>query len=94
MLGRTVDRVVLFQPAGQQTFISIDLLVPVAHVRLDVGDHRDNDLLPAHKAGFRTALIRRGPWGYLWADDPVVTSTATWVVNSLAELPDLLRPQD
>ncbi|HLL66953.1 MAG TPA: HAD family hydrolase [Micromonosporaceae bacterium] len=55
-----------------------------------VGDHRDNDLLPAHAAGFRTVLVRRGPWGHLWADDPVVVKTADWVVNSLAELPELL----
>jgi HAD superfamily hydrolase (TIGR01549 family) len=59
---------------------------------LYVGDHRDNDVLPAAKAGLRSALIRRGPWGYLWADDPVVTNTATWVINSLNELPNLLRP--
>jgi HAD superfamily hydrolase (TIGR01549 family) len=55
-----------------------------------VGDHRDNDLLPAKAAGLRAALIRRGPWGYLWADDPVVRTHADWVINSLAELPDLL----
>jgi N-acetyl-D-muramate 6-phosphate phosphatase len=30
-----------------------------------VGDHRDNDVVAAKAAGFRTALIRRGPWGYL-----------------------------
>jgi N-acetyl-D-muramate 6-phosphate phosphatase len=59
---------------------------------LYVGDHRDNDLLPATEAGLHTALIRRGPWGYLWADDPLVTDTATFVINSLAELPDLVRP--
>src|SRR2546430_674555 len=56
---------------------------------LYVGDHRDNDLLPAHAAGMRTALIRRGPWGYLWADDPTVVKTADWIINSLTELPDL-----
>jgi FMN phosphatase YigB (HAD superfamily) len=28
-----------------------------------VGDHRDNDLMPAKAAGRRAALIRRGPWG-------------------------------
>lgn len=55
-----------------------------------VGDHRDNDLLPAKAAGLRVALIRRGPWGYLWADDPVVRENADWVIDSLSELPDLL----
>jgi FMN phosphatase YigB (HAD superfamily) len=56
-----------------------------------VGDHRDNDVVPAHAAGLRTALVRRGPWGYLWAGDPVVVKTADWVVDSLADLPELLR---
>jgi HAD superfamily hydrolase (TIGR01549 family) len=59
---------------------------------LYVGDHRDNDVIPAGRAGFRTALIKRGPWGYLWADDPVMVATADWVIGSLTELPDLLRP--
>ncbi|QBI56133.1 HAD family hydrolase [Streptomonospora litoralis] len=57
-----------------------------------VGDHRDNDVLPAAAAGLNSALIRRGPWGYLWASDSRVTTHATWVIDSLAELPDLLRP--
>jgi HAD superfamily hydrolase (TIGR01549 family) len=55
-----------------------------------VGDHRDNDVVPAKTAGLRAALIRRGPWGYLWADDPVVRENADWVIDSLTELPDLL----
>jgi HAD superfamily hydrolase (TIGR01549 family) len=59
---------------------------------LYVGDHRDNDVLPAHQAGLRTALIKRGPWGYLWADDPAVLATVDWVLGSLTELPDLVRP--
>jgi N-acetyl-D-muramate 6-phosphate phosphatase len=57
-----------------------------------VGDHRDNDIVPAKKAGLRTVLIRRGPWGHLWADDPVAREAADWVVDSLAELPALLKP--
>jgi N-acetyl-D-muramate 6-phosphate phosphatase len=55
-----------------------------------VGDHRDNDIVPAKAAGLRTVLIRRGPWGYLWADDPVAVRSADWIVDSLAELPELL----
>lgn len=55
-----------------------------------VGDHRDNDLLPAKSAGLRVALIRRGPWGYLWSNDSDVRANADWVIDSLAELPDLL----
>ncbi|GLZ37901.1 HAD family hydrolase [Actinokineospora sp. NBRC 105648] len=57
-----------------------------------VGDHRDNDVVAAKAAGLRTVLIRRGPWGYLWADDPLVRRDADWVIDSLLELPDLLQP--
>src|SRR6266508_443504 len=57
-----------------------------------VGDHRDDDVVAAHRAGIAPVLIRRGPWGHLWGDDPVTTATARWVIDSLAELPDLLRP--
>ncbi|WP_191842645.1 HAD family hydrolase [Catellatospora chokoriensis] len=62
------------------------------HEIVYVGDHRDNDIVPAHAAGLRTVLLRRGPWGYLWAEDPPVVATADWIINSLAELPDLVRP--
>jgi HAD superfamily hydrolase (TIGR01549 family) len=58
-----------------------------------VGDHRDQDVVPAHAAGLRTALVRRGPWGHLWADDPVVRDRADWVIDGLGELPRLVaRP--
>jgi HAD superfamily hydrolase (TIGR01549 family) len=57
-----------------------------------VGDHRDYDVKAARDAGLRTVLIKRGPWGRLWADDPIVRDNATWVIDSLAELPDLIRP--
>ncbi|MBL7487883.1 HAD family hydrolase [Frankia sp. AgB1.9] len=72
------DRVAAFTPAARRDIVY-------------VGDHRDNDILPARKAGLRTALIRRGPWGHLWAEDPEVLNAADWRVDSLAELPDLLR---
>lgn len=58
-----------------------------------VGDHRDNDLVPAKAAGLRTAFIRRGPWGHLWADDPLVVKVADWRITSLTELPALLVPE-
>lgn len=57
---------------------------------LYVGDHRDNDVIPAKAAGLRAALLRRGPWGYLWAEDPGVTQLADWRIESLAQLPGLL----
>ncbi|WP_067459186.1 HAD family hydrolase [Actinomadura macra] len=58
---------------------------------LYVGDHPANDVTPAHAAGLRTALVRRGPWGYLWSDDPAVRGTADWMVDRLTDLPELLR---
>ncbi|GGU39838.1 HAD family hydrolase [Lentzea flava] len=63
--------------------------VPAASI-VYVGDHRDNDIVPAKAAGLRTALIRRGPWGHLWADDPLVRRDADWVIDSLNELPELV----
>lgn len=57
-----------------------------------VGDHRDYDIRAAHEAGLTAVLIKRGPWGRLWADDPLVRDHAAWVIDSLTELPDLLRP--
>lgn len=53
-----------------------------------VGDHPANDVVPARAAGLRTALVRRGPWGHLWADE--FRGVADWVVDDLAELPRLL----
>jgi HAD superfamily hydrolase (TIGR01549 family) len=51
-----------------------------------VGDHPVNDTFPAHDAGLLTAHIRRGPWGYLHANNPRVTATSTWQVHSLSDL--------
>jgi HAD superfamily hydrolase (TIGR01662 family) len=59
-----------------------------------VGDHRDNDIIAARNAGLHTAHIRRGPWGYQFADDPELRAAATWRIETLAELPALLGPAD
>lgn len=59
---------------------------------LYVGDHPTNDTLPAAAAGLRTAHLRRGPWGHLWADDPDVVAAADWRIEQLTELPALVRP--
>ncbi|MFJ6622064.1 HAD family hydrolase [Kitasatospora sp. NPDC091335] len=56
---------------------------------LYVGDRLDNDVLPARKAGMRTALIRRGPWGWIQQHDPAAEQ-ATFRIDSLAELPELI----
>lgn len=59
-----------------------------------VGDHRDYDIRPAKAAGLRTAFIRRGPWGHLWSDDPLIATTADWKLQSLTELPGLLAAEN
>lgn len=55
---------------------------------LYVGDRLDNDVRPAAKAGFQTALIRRGPWGVIQQHDPDAERVATIRIDSLAELPE------
>ncbi|MET7363804.1 HAD family hydrolase [Streptomyces sp. NPDC005562] len=53
---------------------------------LYVGDHPHNDTFPAHAAGLRTAHLRRGPWGHLWADAPEVIAAADHRIDSLMDL--------
>ncbi|MFG3252367.1 HAD family hydrolase [Streptomyces sp. NPDC048172] len=55
---------------------------------LYVGDHPANDITPATRAGLRTCLIRRGPWGHLWADSADVAPDMT--IGAVHELPALL----
>ncbi|MEU7400020.1 HAD family hydrolase [Streptomyces sp. NPDC044948] len=55
-----------------------------------VGDHPANDILPAATSGLRTAHLRRGPWGHLWADTPEVTEVADWRIDTLTDLPSLV----
>jgi FMN phosphatase YigB (HAD superfamily) len=57
---------------------------------LYVGDRLDNDVRPAQQAGIPTALIVRGPWGYI-LDMPSVSDGCLFRLDSLAELPDLVR---
>ncbi|WP_432168650.1 HAD family hydrolase [Streptomyces sp. bgisy031] len=60
---------------------------------LYVGDHWIHDVLAAAAAGLQTAFLRRGPWGYLHAAEPSTDRAPTFRIHSLAELPDLVRPQ-
>lgn len=61
-----------------------------AHATLYVGDHPADDLFPAKAAGLRAAHIRRGPYGYGWADHPDVARLADWRLGALTDLPALL----
>ncbi|MFJ8489790.1 HAD family hydrolase [Streptomyces sp. NPDC094038] len=57
---------------------------------LYVGDHPANDIFPAKAAGLRTAHLRRGPWGHLWADEPTVVAAADWRIDSLRQLASIV----
>ncbi|POX58124.1 hydrolase [Streptomyces sp. Ru62] len=58
---------------------------------LYVGDHPANDVYPAKSAGLRTAHLRRGPWGNLWADAPETVAAADWRIGGLMELVGIVR---
>jgi FMN phosphatase YigB (HAD superfamily) len=74
-----------------------DKVIDVAHepaeAILYVGDRLDNDIVPAHRAGMRTAHIRRGPWGYLHAARPE-RAVADMQIDSLADLTAAWRSLD
>ncbi|MGW4021612.1 HAD family hydrolase [Streptomyces sp. NPDC005009] len=72
------------QPAFFQRVLQVAQAAPGA--TLYVGDHPANDVFPAKAAGLRTAHLRRGPWGYLWADAPEVVAAADWRIDSLTQL--------
>jgi HAD superfamily hydrolase (TIGR01549 family) len=69
--------------------VIVEAGVPADQV-LYVGDRLDNDIRPAQAAGLLTALVRRGPWGYI-LDDPDAAQRCLFRIDSLAELPDLVR---
>ncbi|WP_432983024.1 HAD family hydrolase [Dactylosporangium sp. CA-233914] len=55
-----------------------------------VGDRLDNDILPAANAGLVTVFIRRGPWGYFYANQPEAQQ-AHLRIESLEDLPARLK---
>ncbi|MFB6813130.1 HAD family hydrolase [Streptomyces sp. NPDC056347] len=69
----------------------LDASGTLAWETLYVGDHPMNDTFPARAAGLRTAHLRRGPWGHLWADDPQVQEAADWVIGSLMDLTTIVN---
>ncbi|WP_327674740.1 HAD family hydrolase [Kitasatospora sp. NBC_00458] len=71
-------------------FERVAAATPVAPAEiLYVGDRLDNDVLPAARASMRTALIRRGPWGWIQQHDPDA-ARATFRIDSLTDLPKLI----
>jgi FMN phosphatase YigB (HAD superfamily) len=72
--------------------IVIEAGCPAGQV-LYVGDRLDNDIRPAQAAGMATALVRRGPWGYI-LDAPAVSQRCLFRIDSLTELPGLVRKQN
>ena len=57
------------------------------HEALYVGDRLDNDIRPAVAVGFKTALVRRGPWATIQQRDPDADRLPTMRLDSLSELP-------
>jgi HAD superfamily hydrolase (TIGR01549 family) len=55
---------------------------------LYVGDRLDNDIRPAVATGFKTALIRRGPWAVIQQHAPEASQLPSIRIDSLAELLD------
>ncbi len=54
-----------------------------------VGDHPENDIQPAHSAGLKTVLIRRGPWAFALSDG-AAARCADLRIDALSELPEAL----
>ncbi|MFJ9029829.1 HAD family hydrolase [Streptomyces sp. NPDC102274] len=70
----------------------LDAAGALAYETVYVGDHPANDIFPARQAGLRTAHLRRGPWGYLWADAPEVIEAADWRIDSLTGVATAIAP--
>ncbi|HSX07199.1 MAG TPA: HAD family hydrolase [Candidatus Saccharimonadia bacterium] len=56
---------------------------------LYVGDRLDNDVGPAQQSDMQTALIRRGPWGYI-LKQPEVEEKCLFILDTLTQLPELI----
>ncbi|MFD9204794.1 HAD family hydrolase [Streptomyces sioyaensis] len=80
------------KPAPEFFTRTVELAGVPAEEVLYVGDHPQNDVIPARAAGLRAAHLCRGPLGHLWADSKDARA-AEWQVGSLAELVDVLRSE-
>jgi HAD superfamily hydrolase (TIGR01549 family) len=94
-MGLDVDAILISDELGVHKpapafFAAVAEVTGVSPERIAyVGDRLDNDVLPARRAGMRTVLLRRGPWGHLHAERPEAEQ-ADLITDSLAALPDLL----
>jgi FMN phosphatase YigB (HAD superfamily) len=59
-----------------------------------VGDHRDNNVIPASSSGLRTAMIRRGPWGHLWPTTRLSQILQIGVLMTLVSFPSFSLASD
>jgi hypothetical protein len=91
---RNAEDLVLGQCVEKPSAAFFDRVVTEAGCRADqvlyVGDRLDNGIRPAQEVGIATALIRRGPWGYI-LNDKAVSERCLFQLDSLADLPELLR---
>jgi HAD superfamily hydrolase (TIGR01549 family) len=70
--------------------IASELGLPPAAIAY-VGDRVDNDVAPAAAAGMCAVFVRRGPWGWIQCPEGRPPD-ATFAVDDLRALPDLIRP--
>ena len=94
-MGLDVDEILISDELGVEKpdpafFSAVVVACGVEPARIAyVGDRLDNDVIPAGRAGMRTVLLRRGPWGYLHVRRHEA-ARADIVTDSLAGLPQLL----
>jgi FMN phosphatase YigB (HAD superfamily) len=68
--------------------VARELRLPASRI-VFVGDRLDNDVLPAQRAGMKSVLLRRGPWGFRDAAAEGAAA-ADLRLDGLDELPDRL----
>jgi HAD superfamily hydrolase (TIGR01549 family) len=71
----------------------LELSGTTAAETLYVGDRVDNDVVPAHTFGMKTALLERGPWGRSQASWPEA-DRADLRVKALTEIAGLIQSLD
>ncbi|MGI9052066.1 MAG: HAD family hydrolase [Ilumatobacteraceae bacterium] len=99
-MGLDVDSILISDELGVEKpdpafFAAVAAVAGLPPARIAyVGDRLDNDVLPARRAGMRTVLLRRGPWGHLHAEraDARLADVLTDSLTDLHHRLDLLGP--